>query len=228
MRLFKTLMITGSIAALGLSLATSLPAAPKKHTKAKASAKAEPKKEAKLLAKTADYPSSYDERYPEILLRATVVDFKPLETNKEFELTLLPLEVLKNPNHFVKMDHYKNGITLKLPLLQHNKEQLKKGGVLEVNQYTKDIPGETVGKAQLISTEFHQEVETFDVSPIAYLTHPGFESEQMLNAMKGILIFQGSIAKSDELKKTLDTLSKDKNSELSETAKKVIAKVYGN
>src|SRR3990167_2850529 len=73
-------------------------------------------REKKLLAWKNDWPDSYAVDQADFFVRGTVIDFKEIPKSKEWEVTVLPLEVLSNPNHYVTMDHFKNGLTLRLAL----------------------------------------------------------------------------------------------------------------
>ena len=180
----------------------------------------------KLLAWKNDWPDSYAVDQADFFVRGTVIDFKEVPKSKEWEIVILPLEVLSNPNHYVTMDHFKNGLTLRLALHSSEVKQLKKGGIVEYNHYSKEIPGKQTGHAKLVATENHTEFRPYDVAPIAYLTNPGLEPEQIHNAIRGILLYNGEIQVDENLKKRLAALSK--NPKIAADAKKLSNKLFGN
>jgi len=206
---------------------TSTAQAAKKRSQAakKAPAGGPSEKERKLLAMSTSYPSSYNVDRPDFSLRGTVVNFK--KAGKEYQINLLPLEVLKNPQHYLKLDHYKKGITIRLPLTEGERKILKPGAVVEYNQWSKEVPTQTIGHAKLISTEDHMEFKPFDVAPVAYLTKTGMEPEQLINALTGSLLYSGPIDKTDKLKKALAGLSNNKDAAIAKKAKELSTKVFG-
>src|SRR4030095_8288535 len=174
-------------------------------------------REKKLLAWTTPYPTAYAVSRPDFSIRGTVTDFK--QAKGEYEVHVLPLEVLKNPHHYITLEHYKKGITLRLPLSKGELKNLRKGGMLEYNKYSKEIGGKTVGHAKLISEQEYTEFKPRDVAPVAYLTKQGMEPEQLANALTGTLLYQGPIEKPEELKKSLNTLSSHSDAKVSQKAK---------
>lgn len=199
---------------------------PKKAATSKTASKAEVARQKKLLAKTTEYPTAYSVTYPDVNMRAAVVDFKPSDKKGEIELTLYPIEMLGNPHHYVTMDHFKNGLTLKVSMNAAKQKELKKGGVLELNQYSKETPTSEVGGAKLISTQTFTESNFYDVAPIAYIAKAGFEPEQVFNAIRAALLFEGKIEPKPELKTALENLSKSKDAQLSQEAQKLLKKVF--
>jgi len=207
---------------------TTFAATKKKRAAKKAAPSAGPsEKEKKLLAMTASYPTSYAIDRPDFFIRGTVVDYKQVPSSKEYDINVLPLEVMNNPNHYIKLEHYKTGMTIRLPLSKAELKIVKPGSVVEYNQYSKEIPGQVMGHAKLISQENYTEFKPYDVAPVAYLSKPGMEPEQILNALTGSLAFPGAIAKTEELKTALATLSSDKDATIAAKAKELSAKVFG-
>lgn len=188
-------------------------------------------REKKILGWTSDYPTSYAVNKPEFFVRGTVLDFKKVSEDpkdKNYELQILPIEVVQNPQHYITMEHIKNGVSVKLEISKTEEKILKKGMTVEYNYYTKDLPPEDpTKKAQLISSENHTEFMPYDVPPVAYLSKQGLEPEQIANALRGILIYEGQIKKDEQLKTALTDLSKNSDSTLSENAKKLSAKLFG-
>src|SRR4030095_14407884 len=210
-----------------VSTPTALAAKKKRAAKKEKPSAGPSEREKKLLGWTTSYPSSYAIDRPEFFIRGTVVDFKQIPGSKEYDINILPLEVMSNPNHHISLDHYKNGVMIKLPLSKEELKILKPGSVVEYNQYSKEIPGQEMGHAKLISQENYTEFKPYDVAPVAYLSKPGMEPEQLLNALTGSLLFKGPIAKTDELKTALSGLSSNKDSTISQKAKELSTKVFG-
>jgi hypothetical protein len=184
-------------------------------------------REKKLLGWTTSYPTSYAVERPDFFIRGTVVDFKPVPATKgEYEINVLPIEVMNNPNHYITLDHYKNGITLRLPLSKGELKILRKGGTIEYNQYSKEIPGQEMGHAKLISSENYTEFKPYNVAPVAYLSKPGMEPEQLANALTGTLLYSGPIDKTEELKTSLNALSSNSDANISQKAKELSAKLF--
>jgi len=204
-------------------------AAKKKRASKKVSKAAdEPtERQKKMLGWTSAFPTTWTYTTPDFFVRGTVLDFKKVEGSRETEIIILPIEVMNNPVHHIKDEHYKNGIPVRLELSGSEKGGLKKGGVVEFNQYSTEIPTEAMGHAKLVKAEIHQDFKPYDISPIAYLTKPGLEPEQVTNAIIGVLIYQGSIEKNDEVKKSLAAHSKHKDATLSQKAKEASQKLFG-
>ncbi len=181
----------------------------------------------KLLGLTSEFPTYYAAKNPNFYVRGALVEYKQIPNSKEWELLVLPLEVLNNPNHYVTLDHYKTGLPIKLELSSAEARQLKKGAVIEYNFYTKEIPGEQQGHARLIQEEIHSEFKPYDTSPVAYLSKTDLEPEQKLNAIKGCLLYAGNIQKDEATQSSVAKLSTDKNTELSSEAKKLNEKLFG-
>jgi hypothetical protein len=234
MRLKRT-ALGGLFLALFCFTAISLfviPTADAAKKKSQAAKKAAPgagpsEKEKKLLAFTTSYPSSYAIGRPDFFIRGTVVNFNKVPGTKEYKINLLPLEVMKNPNHYIKLDHYKKGIEVRLHLSEGELKTLRPGAVVEYNQYSKEVPTQTMGHAKLISTEDHTEFKPFNVAPVAYLTKSGMEPEQLINALTGSLLYGGPIDKTDKLKTALAGLSSNKNPTIAKKAKELNTKVFG-
>ncbi len=227
----KHLKKIGFLAVLFLVAAFVLGSNTQAATKKKGAAKKEASgvvtaREKKLLAWKNDWPDSYAIHNPDFFVRGALVDYKQIPNSKEWEVTLLPLEVVENPNHYITMDHFKNGLTFKTELNPNEIKQAKKGGVVEYNHYSKEIPGEAQGHARLVSTEIHSEFKPYDAPPVAYLTKPGMEPEQINNAIKGALLYSGNINKDDKLKNSL--ASHTKNPATAENAKSLSSKLFGN
>jgi len=196
--------------------------------KAKGPADEPTERQKKLLGWTSAFPTTWTYTTPDFFIRGAVTDFKKVAGSRETEITILPIEVMSNPQHHIKEEHYRDGVTIRLELMPSEEKGLKKGGVVEYNQYSKEIPTEAVGHAKLIKAEIHQDFKPYDISPVAYITKPGMEPEQTLNALKGILLYQGSVEKTDELKTSLASLSKSKDTNVSTTAKQVSQKLFGS
>ena len=185
-------------------------------------------REKKILGWTSDYPTAYTYTTPDFFIRSTVVDFKQIPNSKEWEVNLLPIEVMNNPMHHVTMKHFKEGIVVKLELMPKEMKGLRKGGIVEFNQYSKEIAGDQKGYAKLVKQEIYTEFKPYGTSPVAYLNKPGMEPEQVANAIQGMLIYEGSIDKGEPVKTALASFSKDKNPELSAKAKECSSKLFGN
>ncbi len=186
-------------------------------------------REKKILGWTSDFPTSYAVNdKADFFIRGTVLDFAPVEGTKEkqWQLQVLPIEVLNNPMHYVTLEHFKGGLPLRLNLNRSDLKDLKKGGVVEFNQYSKEIPGETMGHAQLINTEEHREFKAYDTAPVSYLSKTGLEPEQIINAVRGALLYQGEIQKDDALKASVASLTRHKQASLSQEAKKLNDKLF--
>jgi len=181
----------------------------------------------KLLGLTSEFPTYYAAKNPNFFVRGALIDYKQTPNSKEWELLVLPLEILNNPNHYITLDHYKTGIPIKLELSSADARQLKKGAVIEYNFYTKEIPGEQQGHARLIQEEIHEEFRPYGTSPVAYLSKADLEPEQKLNAIKGCLLYAGNIEKDETTQSSVAKLSTDKNPELSAEAKKLNEKLFG-
>src|SRR4030095_4536414 len=223
-------LFLAALCLLGTSFVSTPPAlaAKKKRAEKKEKPSAGPsEREKKLLGWTTSSPSAYAIDRPDYFIRGTVTDFKQVAGSKDYEISALPLEVMSNPQHYVSLEHYKTGITFKLPLNKAELKILKPGSVIEYNQYSKEIPGQEMGHAKLISQENYTEFKPYDVAPVAYLSKPGMEPEQILNALTGSLLFRGSIPKTEELKTALATLSKDKDAAIAAKAKELSTKVFG-
>jgi hypothetical protein len=182
----------------------------------------------KLLGWTSAFPTTWTYTTPDFFIRGTVMDYKKVVGSRETSITILPIEVMDNPQHHIKEEHYRDGVTIQLELMPSEEKGMKKGGVVEYNQYSKEIPTEAVGHAKLVKAEIHQDFKPYDISPVAYITKPGMEPEQTLNALKGILLYQGSIEKTDDLKNALASLTKNKDPNISQTAKQVSQKLFGS
>ncbi|MFO1518292.1 MAG: hypothetical protein U1F57_01295 [bacterium] len=181
----------------------------------------------KLLGWTSVYPTAYTYMTADYFIRGTVADFKQLGKTREWEITILPIEVMNNPMHHITEETYKNGIAIKLELSPSELKGLKQGGIVEFNQYEKELPTEDKGHAKLVKAEIHQEFKPYDTSPIAYLSKPDMEPEQYVNAIRGVLMYKGGIDKSDTVKTSLASLTKSKDSNLSQKAKECSQKLFG-
>lgn len=184
-------------------------------------------REKKILGWTSDYPTAWTYTRPDFFVRGTVLDFKQVPDSKEWEILILPIEVLNNPQHHITMEHFKNGVAIRIELQPSEKRGLKKGGVVEYNQYSKEFTAQDVGHAKLISQENFTDFKPYDVSPVAYITKPGMEPEQMVNAIRGVLLYNGSVPKDDALKTSLSALAKHNDPTVAQPAKECSAKLFG-
>ncbi|MBF0492975.1 MAG: hypothetical protein HQM15_09360 [Deltaproteobacteria bacterium] len=208
-------------------LSPSVWAAKKKHAvQGKASTKFGPR-EKKLLGWTSDYPIGYEVKNPNFFVRGSVQSFEKVEgKGKEYNISILPIEVLNNPHHYITLDHYKNGIPIKVELSSGDAKQLKVGGTIEYNFYTKEVDTGGTGHARLISDEIHAECKPYNIAPIAYLSKTTIlEPEQSLNVLRGILLYEGKIEVDGTTKTTLASLRKSKNKEIAEDAVKAAEKL---
>lgn len=199
--------------------------AAKKKAAVKAKASKIGPREKKLLGWTSDYPIAYEVKNPNYFVRGSILSFEKGE-GKNYNLVVLPIEILNNPHHFLTLDNYKNGIAIKTPLSSADVKQLKVGGTIEYNFFTKEVDTGGTGHARLISDEIHLECKTYDVSPVAYLAKTTvLEPEQALNVIKGINLYEGAIESSPEAKANLAKWSKSKDVALAAEAKKAAAKL---
>jgi len=187
----------------------------------------EAQRQKKLLGWTSDFPTAYTYTTPDFFIRGAVVDFKQVPHESEWEILVLPIEVINNPMHHVKMENFKNGLPIRLELSAAERKGLKKGGLIEFNQYSRELPSDDKGHAKLIKSEIHTEFKTYDTPPVAYLAKPGLEPEQIVNAIRGIIIYRGDIEKTEEIKTALASLSKNSNPAISKEAKECSNKLFG-
>lgn len=211
-----------SILAFSFIFSLSYPAATAASKKAKKAPKEESiwgvaPRQKKMLGWSSDYPTAWTYTRPDFFIRGTVVDYK--KDGKDIEITILPIEVMNNPQHHVKLDHFKNGITVKTE--SNIVKNIKKGGVIEFNQWSREIEGQKQGAATLVNSENHTEVVCYDVAPVAYLSKTDLQPEQMINAIKGIMIFGGNAADDQNVKSQLAVLAKAPVPEVSSEAKKI-------
>jgi hypothetical protein len=232
--MFRRTMIIGSFLVTSLFLVTVLAnsstafAAKKKHGSAKKEVITGPsEREKKLLGWTSVYPTAYTFTRADFFIRGAIADFKQDPQSKQWDVSILPIEVINNPMHYITLDHYKNGITLRLDLNSYEVKALKKGVVVEYNQYSKEIPSQQTGHAQLISSENYTEFKPYNISPVAFLNKPGMEPEQVVNVLKGVFLYSGKVEKDEVLKSSLVNLSSNSNSTVSEEAKIVSDKLFG-
>lgn len=175
----------------------------------------------KMLGWASDYPTAWTYTRPDFFIRGTVIDYKKSPNGKEYEILILPIEVVNNPQHHVKLEHYKNGITVNAALGSSIAKNLKKGGTIEFNQWSKEIPGQKQGAATLVNTENYLDVACYDTPPVAYLNKTDLQPEQMINVVKGIMTYGGNSAQDNSLKSQLAALAKSSNPEVSTEAKKI-------
>ncbi len=170
----------------------------------------------KMLGWTSDYPTAWTYTRADFFIRGAVVDYK--KNGKQYEILVLPIEVMSNPQHHVKLEHFKNGITV---IAENEPKNLKKGGIIEFNQWSKEIPGQKQGAATLVNSENYTEVACYDTAPVAYLSKTDLQPEQMINAIKGIMLYGGNAANDQNVKSQLALLSKAPVPDVSSEAKKI-------
>ena len=175
----------------------------------------------KMLGWSSDYPTAWTYTRADFFLRGTVLDYKKTPDGKEYEILILPIEVVNNPQHHVKLEHYKEGITVNAALSNGIAKNLKKGGVIEFNQWSKEIAGQKQGAATLVNTENHTDVQCYDTAPVAYLNKADLEPEQMINVIKGVITYGGNGTQDNSLKSQLSALAKSSNPDVSNEAKKI-------
>lgn len=177
----------------------------------------------KMLGWSSDYPTAWTYTRPDFFVRGTVMDYK--KNGKEYEILILPIEVVNNPQHHIKLEHYKAGIPVTAELGNEVVKNLKKGGVIEFNQWSKEVAGQKQGAATLVNSENHTDVVCYDTAPVAYLNKTDLQPEQMINVIKGIMVYGGNAAKDDGLKNQLAALAKNSNPEISAEAKQISSSI---
>ncbi len=170
----------------------------------------------KMLGWSSDYPTAWTYTRADFFIRGAVLDYK--KNGKQYEILVLPIEVINNPQHHVKLEHFKNGITVMMDVEPKN---IKKGGVIEFNQWSKEIPGQKQGAATLVNSENHTDVVCYDTAPVAYLSKTDLQPEQMINAIKGIMLYGGNAANDQNVKSQLAVLAKASVPDVSSEAKKI-------
>ncbi len=175
----------------------------------------------KMLGWSSDYPTAWTYTRADFFIRGTVLDFKKSTNGKDYDITILPIEVLNNPQHHVTLDHYKNGITVTAELGHEILKNLRKGGIIEFNQWSKEIPGQKQGAATLVNSENHTDIQCYDTAPVAYLGKTDLQPEQMINAIKGIMVYGGSAAKDQGVQTQLAALAKAPVPDVSKEAKQI-------
>ncbi len=158
---------------------------------------------------------------PEFYLRGVMTQIQDLGKN-QFSLTLLPLEVLANRQHYITLDLFKKGIPIQLTLKKASKNFVV-GNIAELNQYY-IVHEEGTGNAKLIALEYRQDFQAYPASPAAYLNKTGLLDPQILNVLKGIALHQGPANDPTQLKEQLLKLTKHSNKEISSLAKQLVSK----
>ncbi len=223
-KLSKGLLVAASLSLIFTFSSSDALAAKKKTKKAKeesGSIWGVAPRQKKMLGWSSDYPTAWTYTRADFFLRGVVLDYKKMPDGKEYEILILPIEVVNNPQHHVKLEHYKNGITVNATLSGSIAKNLKKGGVIEFNQWSKEIPGQKQGAAMLVNTENHLDIQCYDTPPVAYLNKTDLQPEQMINVVKGIITFGGNTSQDTSLKSQLAALAKSSNPDVSTEAKKI-------
>lgn len=165
----------------------------------------------------------------EFFIRAVFVDLQEGKNvdKSTYDMTVLPVEVVQNEYRNVTLDHFNNGLTFTAFVPDALKKQLKKGQVVEINEYYSTKEEAAIGHAHMIDYTYHQDILPYPAGPAAYIKLGGLDQEQYLNALKGMEMF-GTNPKSDELKTGLDALaSSSPNSEVKSKATAMLSSMFG-
>ena len=184
-----------------------------------------PKNLTKLLA-TQALSEPLRGKNPEFFIRGVITNYQELGKS-QYKVTFLPIEVLSNRQHYVTFDRFQNGLDTTLTLTSKSIRHLKKGNVAELNQYY-IVHEEGKGNAKLIALEFRQDFQAYPASAAPYLNKPDLLEPQLTNALKGLLLFEGSLTDNTKLKDDLDRLGKHPNKTLATLAINARKKIFNN
>lgn len=169
---------------------------------------------------------------PEYLIRGVVLDINDSQTKRGkdwYDIKVLPIEVLNNHQRVITFDHFQNGITLTLNIPKPRFKELKKGQMVEYNQYYTESVEQSIGGAKMVAMTLHKDIQGYPAGAGAYLKKPGFYPIQYKNALKALKMYAGNVQSDPEFKNHVDYLAtKSKDSELKTIAKATFLEMYSS
>lgn len=157
---------------------------------------------------------------PEFFVRGVIQSIQAIGQG-QYQVSLLPIEVLKNPQHYINPERFAQGLSVNIRIIPKAKKNLEKGNIIELNQYY-IIHEEGKGAARLVALEFKQEVKAYPASSAAYVKKEGLNSMQTINALLGLTYSSDpKLSQDEELKKSIQNYKNSKDKALSMAASKV-------
>jgi len=166
---------------------------------------------------------------PEFMVRGVILEVNKTQDKKGdyFDVKILPIEILNNHQRVLTFDNFTNGVDITLFLPDSKKKELKKGRLVEFNQYYTEEVEQSIGGAKMVAMTLHKDIQGYAAGPGAYLRKPGFYPVQYKNALKGIKLYQSGIRSDKDAKAGLDYLAtKHTDPELKTIAKGTYVEIY--
>ena len=168
---------------------------------------------------------------PEYFVRAVFLDLSDMPEGQRkkdtYMMKILPIEIVENEYRVITFDHFANGMEVPAFLPDSLKKQLKKGGVVEIHRFYTTKEAQVIGHAKMIDFTYNDQIVPYPAGPAAYIKKGGLDSEQYLNALKGMQAF-GNNPKDGDLKKGLDALaSSSPNPQVKDLAGQLLSSMFG-
>lgn len=145
-----------------------------------------------------------------------------------YKVSILPIEVLDNPQRILTMDHMEKGFSFVVDLPKNKLKDLQVGHAVEFNQYYTKKELQSIGAAKMIAWVLTQDVQGYPAGLGAYLKK-GFHTLQYKNTLKSLQLFSGKFKNPQEAKQVLTQLAKSsKDQELKQLANFTLEKHFTN
>lgn len=168
-------------------------------------------------------------KVPEFLIRGVVLEVGNAPEQKGLNFVkILPIEVLNNHQRAIDFTHFENGYDIIMKVPSSKLKEIKKGRMLEFNQYYTEQVEQAIGGAKMVAMSLHQDIQGYPAGPGAYLKTPGFYPIQYKNAIRGAKISGDNLGGDNEIKANLDYLAtKSPDPEIKTIAMSSYTEIFG-